>query len=101
MTYPALELLLQAYLHQDFAEIYPDAWTAVDDYLTNEPTRDQLAAEIARLLEATASNEVLLEETFYKKLGCEYYPPADGYSVRDWLAALLWRAQNARGGPIS
>lgn len=38
MTYPALELLLQAYLTIDWPDDYPDGWAAVDDYIANEPS---------------------------------------------------------------
>ena len=37
----ALELLLGAYLHEDWADDYPDLWHAVDDFTAGEPQSAQ------------------------------------------------------------
>jgi hypothetical protein len=93
-THPALELLFQAYLHQDWPDEYGSAWAAVDDFLANEPRAAQLPDEVTALLAEQPSDDGL-REAFLDTLDSGYLPEADGFTVRDWLTALRERAQGA------
>jgi len=98
MDYPALTLLMQGYLHQDWNLDYPDVWAVVDDYLASDPNvATELSGEIAILLDSIKSEDAAMDIVVVK-MYAGYYPPGDGYTVRDWLAAVL---QRARGATIS
>lgn len=94
MNYPALALLAQGYLTLDWPDDYPDAWAAVDDYVTHEPIADQLPDEIARLAEAMPSEETL-RTLIIDELGCGYLPDADGFTMTTWLLAVGERVRGA------
>jgi len=89
--YEALELLLQAYLHEDMDDDYASVWDAVDDFAVSEGhVPHRIGGEIARLL-ATAKSESELREILRRQLGCNYRPQANGWTYRGWLEAVADR----------
>jgi hypothetical protein len=92
----ALHHLLDAYLHEDFADLHGNAWGAVDTYARDEPEyAPQLRREITKLLSACES-ESDLEGTLVN-LGLDYLPTGDGWaSHRTWLLAVADRVEEVR-----
>jgi hypothetical protein len=89
--YEALELLLQAYLHEDMDDDYASVWDAVDDFAVSEGNEAQvIGGEITRLL-ATARSESELQEILRRQLGGNYRPQANGWTYRGWLEAVAVR----------
>jgi hypothetical protein len=87
----ALCHLVDAYLHEDFADLYGSAGGAVDTYARNEPQHaPQLRSEITELL-STCKSESDLEKVL-DDLGIGYLPTGDGWdSHRTWLLAVADR----------
>jgi len=86
--FPALFQFLGGYLHEDWADDYPDLWHAVDDFIDGEPEwAPRLNGEITQLL-ADCDTEPTLEHALVK-LGLVYHPPGDGWdSHHAWLVAV-------------
>jgi hypothetical protein len=84
----ALELFLGGYLHEDWADDYPDLWHAVDDFTDGEPqAAPRFGAEVEQLL-SQCQNEQQLQQAL-RQLGIVYYPPGDGWeSYRAWLLGV-------------
>lgn len=84
----ALELLLGAYLHEDWADDYPGLWHAVDDFTESEPqAAPHLRADVKQVL-SHSNSEYELQQVL-RELGMKYYPPGDGWaSYRAWLLAV-------------
>lgn len=80
VNYPALALLAQGYLTLDWPDYYPDAWTAVDDYVANETVSALLSEEIDRAIAVTACEEDL-RALIIDELGCGYLPEAAGITM--------------------
>ncbi|MEQ4205800.1 contact-dependent growth inhibition system immunity protein [Actinopolymorpha sp. B9G3] len=97
MTYPALELLLQAYLTLDWPDDYVDAWAAVDDFVANEPIAGQISGEVTELLKSNPCDDEL-RRLVVGELGSGYLPETDGWSMREWLDTLRQRVTEALGG---
>ena len=89
----ALELLLGAYLHEDWADDYPDLWHAVDDFTEGEPqAAPHFRADVDQLLSERQSEQEL-QQTL-RALGISYYPPGGGWeSYRAWLLAVAARVE--------
>lgn len=86
--FPALELFLGAYLHQDWQDDYASTESAFTDYLAHEP---DLANKIAAELEAVVGSdqdEAALD-AFLRDAGSYYLPSLHGLPARPWLAGLL------------
>ncbi len=84
----ALRHLVDAYLHEDFADLHGNAWGAVGAYARDEPEHaPQLRGEITQLLSACESESAL--EGALVDLGLGYLPTGDGWdSHRTWLLAV-------------
>ncbi|HEX8092580.1 contact-dependent growth inhibition system immunity protein [Jatrophihabitans sp.] len=84
----ALELLLGAYLHEDWAEDYPDLWHAVDDFTDGEPqSAPHFRADVEQVLGQGQSEQEIQQSL--RQLGIVYYPLGDGWdSYRAWLLAV-------------
>lgn len=87
MSFPALRLLAQGYLTLDWPDDYADVWAAVDDYMARESIASELPNEIARLVAAGLSDD-MLHALVIDDLGCGYLPQADGYTTGGWLVAV-------------
>jgi hypothetical protein len=80
--------LFGAYLNQDFPEEYGDVWNAVRHYRSETNLADVVrAAEQVRCILAADHDEEQLRAVTHQ-LGVEYYPPADGWTYREWLTEL-------------
>lgn len=97
MTYPALELLLQAYLNWDWPDDYPDVWSAVDDFVANEAIAERIGDEVTEVLDSGASEDAL-RQFVVSDLGSGYLPEGDGMAMREWLETLRLRVREALGG---
>lgn len=88
VDYPALRLLLQGYLNQDWPDEYQDAWEAVSDFVESEP--DDAAALVGEIWTAilSARTDADLEQLVLGDLGSGYLPPADGWSYLSWLVEV-------------
>lgn len=96
MTYPALELLLQGYFHQDWMLDYATPWAAIDDFSDDDPTLGaQLAAEIASILAADPTT-VELRQLIIDRLGSSFSPEHHGYTTGEWLQAVARRSARPR-----
>jgi hypothetical protein len=98
----ALELLLGAYLHEDWADDYPDLWHAVDDFTDGEPQAARhLRADVEQVLSQCQSEQEL--QHALRQHGIVYYPPGDGWdSYRTWLLAVAARVeQNLHKSPAA
>ncbi|HEY0167231.1 MAG TPA: contact-dependent growth inhibition system immunity protein [Jatrophihabitans sp.] len=84
----ALELFLGAYLHEDWADDYPDLWHAVDDFTDGEPqSAPHFRADVEQVLSQCQSEQEIQQRL--RQLGIVYYPPGDGWqSHRAWLLAV-------------
>jgi len=73
------------YLHQDFADFHPSAWTAVEDFVANEPLerRQAARAELGQLL-ASCHTEQELSDAM-DRVHLDYHPPGEGFTYRGWL----------------
>ncbi len=91
MKLEALEALLVGYLHEDWADDYPDVWHAIDDYSTSNPTRARrLRADVDHVLERCHTENDT--EDCLDRLGLTYHPPGAGWnSYRQWLVAVADR----------
>lgn len=84
----ALRTLFGAYLHQDWKEMYGDAWGAVGEFRSLElPDYVSRAADQVRLfLDSDYDEEEL--DAITGQLGSYYYPPGGGWTYRGWLTEL-------------
>jgi hypothetical protein len=84
----ALELFLGGYLHQDWADDYPDLWHAVDDFTDGEPqSAPHFRADVEHVLSQCQSDQEIQQRL--RQLHISYYPPGDGWkSYRAWLLAV-------------
>ena len=92
--YPAVETLVKCYLTSEWLSDYENAWSAVDDFLANEPSAIELPAELTRLIDSTPS-ELDLRAYVIGKLGSAYLPENDDLTMGDWLHAVGERARRA------
>jgi hypothetical protein len=85
----ALRTLLDCYLHEDWADDYPDLWHAVDHFVEGEPQSAlQFRADVDQLL-SQCEGEQQLQQAL-RALGISYYPPGGGWdSYRAWLLAVV------------
>lgn len=69
--YPQL-YRLQAYLHQDWPDDYPDVWAAIDDFLTGATESDarRLVNEVGSILASTNSEDGLQKRSFGTRAAC-------------------------------
>jgi hypothetical protein len=93
MTTRWLATLLQAYLHQDWAEDYSSAWDGLQAFLDEEGSAAATGlVEDIRLVMAEQPSEDQLRELVIGELGSGYYPPGDGMGFGAWLAEVAKRA---------
>jgi hypothetical protein len=86
--WPALQLLLQGYLHQDWPLDFESVWEGVDAFMSSEPGMvDALRREVEQLYEERLSDEHL-RRLLIDELGSGYWPPGNGMSFSAWLTAL-------------
>lgn len=98
VTFPALQHLLQGYLHYDWPEDYGgDPWAAVDDFASDESVARDLAEEITEALRLLPS-ERELRTLVFDHFDSGYLPEADGYTLREWLIAVRVRVEAALAG---
>lgn len=91
--FPALQLLLQGYLHADWLDEFPDSWSAVAEFLKSEQNSvGSLLTEIESVL-AEKSDQRSVRKLFIEDMGSGYNPEAEGWTVEAWLAELLLRAR--------
>lgn len=83
-----LEQFLGAYLHQDFKDLYGDAWAAVQAYVDNEPLGSRITAraELNDLLRQCHSEKELSDAV--AKVGMDYHPPGLGGTYRGFLEGV-------------
>jgi hypothetical protein len=83
--------LVNAYLHEDFADVDGSAWGAVDSFARDEPEDALLLhGEIAYLLNRCQSEPEV--ESALADLGICYLPTGDGWpDHRTWLLAVAGR----------
>jgi hypothetical protein len=97
----ALAQFLGVYLHQDWAEDYPDMWGAVTDFVVSD--RDiavGLVTDIADLLSASVS-EAELRSVVIEDLDCWYLPEAEGWADRAWLETVANRVDELLQQPVA
>lgn len=84
----AIRTLFGAYLHQDWKEMYGDAWGAVDEFRTLEPPDyvNRAADQVRALLDSGYDEDRLDEITGH--WGSYYHPPGGDRTYRDWLTEL-------------
>ena len=99
-SWDALENLLGAYLHQDYASEYGTAWAAIEKFAEREPDHSpEVGADIDEIVDLCESDPQL--EQCLIALGLDYDPPADGWTDhRTWLLAIRDRVDEiVRGLP--
>lgn len=91
---PALKRLIGAYINEDWAEFYPDVWSAVDDFIVGAPllARD-LPSEIESVLRSHSTEDDL--EAFLDALGVGYQPTEEEGGYQGWLDQVRLRAAAA------
>ena len=89
--FPGLSQLFGGYRHQQWPEEHGGVWSAVGAYRDDETPEGvgRARAELADLLSRPLPDDELAD--LLAALGCSYWPPADGYSLRGWLQELLAR----------
>ena len=99
---PALELFLGGYLHEDWADDYPDLWHAVDDFTDGEPyAAPRFCSDVQQVLDQCHTEQEI--EQLLDKLHMVYHPPGDGWdSYRAWLLAVAAHVeQNLHKSPAA
>jgi hypothetical protein len=96
VTYPALKLLLQAYLTWDWVDDYPDVWAAVDDFASSEPIAERMTDEVTELL-SSAKSEEGVRELVVNDLESGYLPEGDGMTMTEWLELIRHRVRRKLG----
>ena len=83
--FPAVEQLIGAYFHQDYAVVSGSAQGAVDDFVSDEPGLARLApTEILKILERTKTEDEA--RSMLTEFGLDYDPTMQDWpSHRDWL----------------
>jgi CdiI immunity protein len=84
----ALERFVGVYLHEDWADDYPDLWHAIDDFVDGDPqAAPHIRADVEQLLSQCQSDQEI--QRAVRALGIKYCPPGDGWdSYRAWLLAV-------------
>jgi len=84
----ALRALLDSYLHEDWADDYPDLWHAVDDFTDGEADlAPHFGTDVREVLDRCNTEQEI--EQLLDQLGMVYHPPGDGWdSYRAWLIAV-------------
>jgi hypothetical protein len=91
-SHRALEELLGSYLHMDWSEEHSDVWSAIDDFMTDNPSMaPELVTEAQSMLD-THDEEQLAQWVGARTTG--YYPPGDGMTYHQWLERLRDRAKS-------
>ncbi|MFC6287605.1 contact-dependent growth inhibition system immunity protein [Nocardioides sp. GCM10027113] len=95
MTTPALEHLVGAYFHQDWADEFDDdPDRAVDAFVRDSPTvAPRLPREVDELL-LKLSNEDSIH-SHLASLGSHFTPAPEDGSYREWLASVANRVRAA------
>lgn len=98
--YPTLESFFGGYMHQDWADDYPDEWAALDGFLADGPPENAqtFRTEIATLL-AEHPIEDDVRRIVLDDLGSFCLVEVDGWKYRDWLTALSDHAAKSIGHP--
>ena len=91
--FKALEILLGGYLHEDWADDYPTALQAIDEFTHAEPDHaPQIRADVDEVVRRFGSEAELAVQL--RKLGLVYRIQFDGWtSHRDWLLAVADRVE--------
>lgn len=81
----ALEYLLSAYFHQDWAHDFSSTRDVVRAFSAREPReqREELRLDLRNLFTTGIDEETATE--LMQRAGCSYDPRADGLSVLGWL----------------
>lgn len=89
-TLKSLDYLL-GYLHEDWADDYPDVWSAIEDFALHDVDRATgLRTDIIEAIRRHPTEQGLDQYLF--DVGLRYRIAADGWtSHRDWLLALADR----------
>jgi hypothetical protein len=89
--FDALETLLGGYLHEDWADDYPTALQAIDEFTHAEPDyAPQIRADVNEVVRRFGSEAELAARL--RKLGLVYRIQFDGWtSHREWLLAVADR----------
>ena len=98
----ALEHLLSGYLHEDWADDYPDLWHAIDDFIDGDPqAAPHIPGDVQHVL-ARCKDEREIQHTV-RQLGIKYYPPGGGWeSYRAFLLAVAAHVeQNLHKSPAA
>ncbi len=89
---PTLEHLLAIYLNIDWPDTYGSMWNGVDAFVSREQPEytTDLIEEVEGIL-ASGASERELQKFMMDDLHSGYSPPGEGYTFRQWLAALVDR----------
>jgi len=97
--YPMLRHFFGAYMHQDWADEFPDEWAAADEFVEDEPySVATFTAEMEQLL-ANCPEEGQLRHKLLDSFGAAAMVENRGWKYRDWLKALSDHAAKAIGHP--
>jgi hypothetical protein len=93
-NYPELFQMLAGYLHQDLVSDYGTAAVALQEAIADTPIADRRSAvtQIDTLLMSHRDERSVA--TAVKQL-CDYHPPGDGLSYREWLLEVRTRIGEA------
>jgi hypothetical protein len=95
-AYPELFRFLGGHLHQDWPEDAASADEAVEQAIAGAP-RERLATvadEIDALLRTCRAEQALQDAVVQL---CEYHPPGDGLTYREWLRDVRMRLRQGDG----
>jgi hypothetical protein len=92
--YPLSFQFLGGYLHQDFDLDYGSAEAAIEQALADWHDDERLSGVEAELEALLRLSDVGLQRTVNRI--CDYHPPGDGLTYRDWVVQVLGRVHAAR-----
>jgi hypothetical protein len=92
------------YLHQDWNAEYETPGVAISAFIRDAgaggPSRlKDLARDIREFARAYPHDDVLTT-ALGRELGCEYFPPGDGHSTRDWLDEVATSLEQGQVRPV-
>ncbi|MHB0969999.1 MAG: contact-dependent growth inhibition system immunity protein [Thermoanaerobaculia bacterium] len=89
--YPQLHQFFGAYFHQDWMLDDATVEEVIERFISENPRSAivETQHELDRLLGAVEDDAALASAV--AAMGCEYYPPGDDRTYRDWLTAVASR----------